>query len=243
MATTTSPVSISFDYQQDTSAPASTYDLTFTNLESSETLEYVGYLGTTSSSGTYTQATSTVLADGAWRLTVDVVPDGGFTTSFPSVLFGVNQDTIQGISTFGIPAVYRQNGASSSDCQISFAGTFDFGKCLTYLVFPQNYVFDSYRTLPDELAKRFPFIYLAQAVQVKNDLLSAPQTATSTVGVSIPWFGHTTKQLTFISKALIEGVPFVGTIKTILGWILWILLAEAVYLRVIKSHDKETSAV
>jgi len=39
---------------------------------------------------------------------------------------------------------------------------------------------------------------------------------------------------------MLEGIPLSSEVKTILTWLLWFMVAEFVYYRVIRAHDVNT---
>lgn len=92
------------------------------------------------------------------------------------------------------------------------------------------------------LRNSFPFAYVYQVGDLRNELFNASSSsATTTVSVSIPSMsGSGTTTLTFLSASMINAVPYTSTIKTILGWLLWLMLIEYVYYRTIRVHDSNT---
>jgi len=245
---TSSPVFVKFTYQEGTPAPANGYELAFVNTTTGASKTVQGYFSGGGTVGTYTFSTSTTLTDssGTWSLVVSLIDGSPDVPSAPVAYldhsdkryFGMGyNDNYQSVELGPAYATY-----ATSSCSLSWSLDFSVSDCVGYLLTPSPRLYESYNGLAGQMKDRFPFVYVSQMGEVRNELLTATQTATTTVGVDIPWFGGTTKELTFISKEMIEAVPFAGTIKTILGYILWILLAEALYLRVTRIHDK-TSVV
>lgn len=87
-----------------------------------------------------------------------------------------------------------------------------------------------------DLSDKFPFVYAYQIVDLRDALFTAPSTASTSIGVNVPNFGT----ITFLSKTMIDSVPYASLIKTILGYILYILCAEYIYYRVIRAHNPNT---
>jgi len=90
------------------------------------------------------------------------------------------------------------------------------------------------------LRNSVPFCYIYDVGNLRTELFSAQQTATSTVSVQIRGFTQSTSTITFLSRSMLEAVPYAGTIKTILGWLLYLMMIEYVYYRVIRVHDSNT---
>jgi len=107
-----------------------------------------------------------------------------------------------------------------------------------WLFYPSPDSIEQFKSLPEALSGKFPFAYAFQINTLRQELVSASSTASSTIGVNVPGFG----EITFISEDMVASVPFTGTVRTILGWILWLLAIEYVYYRVIRSHDSQTPA-
>jgi len=90
------------------------------------------------------------------------------------------------------------------------------------------------------LQNSFPFAYVYQIGDLRTELFSATSTATGTVSVAVPSPAGGTTTITFLSASMIESVPYASTIKTIIGWLLWLMMIEYVYYRVIRVHDSNT---
>lgn len=101
-----------------------------------------------------------------------------------------------------------------------------------WLFYPNQNSVDQFSNL--SLENKFPFSYAYDIETLRGELFP---TATSTFAISVPFgnFGTTT----LLSTTQIEAVPYASTIKTILGYILWILFAEMCYQQILKSHNKE----
>jgi len=117
-------------------------------------------------------------------------------------------------------------------------GTLDIAchikNALTWLFYPSEEPLEQFRNL--SLQTKWPFSYAYEVGTLREELFTSTQTGTSTISVDVPHFG----KLTFLSKALLEAVPYSTTIKTILGWILYFMLMEYIYYRVVKIHDNNT---
>jgi len=110
-----------------------------------------------------------------------------------------------------------------------------------WLFYPSSDSVERFKSLSDTLAGKFPFAYVYGMNTLRTELFESTQTATTTISLNfkiIP--GHATSSLTLLSASLLSNVPYANTVKTIIGFILWLMAAEYVYYRVIRSHDPNT---
>jgi len=248
-ATTTSPVAVSFDYNIGSTTVngqgAFGYQLYFVNLQSGYT-KTVNALLTDYTDGPHTQTASVSLAqNGTYRLDAYLTTNDGlpnpivrFTSGGLSTYFGIdyNDDFTNNTQEHAVLV----NPYASSSCAIDFTGSFNFGDCLGYLIIPT-----SGSSSPSEgfkeltLANSFPFAYAYQIGDLRNELFNSSSTATTTIGVTV---GSSTSawHITFLSKEMIAAIPLSGYVKTVLGWLLWFMLAELIYYQVIRVHDQNT---
>jgi len=109
-----------------------------------------------------------------------------------------------------------------------------------WLFYPSSQKIEQFKSLSTDLQGKFPFAYAYGINQMRQELFSAsstPQTISLTFKI-IP--GHGTSTLELISQDKLSAVPYANTVKTILGWILWLLAIEYIYYRVIRAHDPNT---
>jgi len=105
-----------------------------------------------------------------------------------------------------------------------------------WLFYPDPQATDRFRTLSEDLKGKFPFAYVYGIGQMRNELFGSTQTASSTVSASIRGMSFT-----FISQDMLSAVPFASLIKTILGWLLWIMAMTLIYKRVMRIHDNNSN--
>jgi len=254
-ATTTSPVAVSFDYTLATSSSPSennllynNYRLVFTNQATQATITTFGVL-THDAYGTWNQTDSVSLTgNGTWELTVALATDGtaggrGYAPRGFHTYFGLGFLDVSGIPPQYLPP--QQTSYASSSCAISFAGTFDLPQCLGYLIVPTTGSTSPLRNIQSlTLANTFPFAYIYQLGDIRSALFTSTTTeGSSTIAITVPWFGGGTTQFTFLSNAMLSGVPYAAWIKTILAFLLWLMLAELIYYQVIRAHDENTPHV
>jgi len=182
------------------------------------------------------------IANGSWSRTISLPFQGEYdglarlwdsanatSTAWVSFSFGLGATTTTSTSTqANIPG-----SPTPIDC-----GTFDIGcyikNAVVWLFYPSEDSTSQFSNLT--LENRFPFSYAYQVKEMRDELFGASQTATTTIGVNVPGFG----QITFLSAALLSSVPYASTIRTILGWVLWLMMIEYLYLRILKAHDTQT---
>ncbi len=112
-------------------------------------------------------------------------------------------------------------------------------KCsLIYLFVPSNKSVEKFKNIT--LSNTFPFSYAYDMGKVRDELFTSIQTATSTIDIHVSMVEGTTNTITIFSNDLLTSVPYSDTIRTILIWFIYIMLAELIYIRVIKSHDTIT---
>jgi len=243
-STTTSPVSVAFTYYVSSSTVPNGYTITYVNTLSHATKQYIGSLTSGfSGPGVYGQSTSTPLSgDGTWKMTISlidwspdvpVIPYTVISTA-PDQWFGLNyNDNVQTVTFDGC----ADTTEASTTCSISFSGTFNLNQCVSYLVHPSCNTLDKFKSLT--LAHSFPFAYAYQIGSLRNALLTATNTASTSIGVTIPWLGGH-QQLTFLSASMINAIPYTPWIKNILSLLMLFMVAELIYYKVLRSHDEKT---
>lgn len=251
--TTTTTFDVSFDaiINSDDASSTDGYVLGFLSEDGNYTFfEYLIPTGWVADSPFNISTTST-LATGAYHMTVRLVggmidalaygtplyygPDGGFTA--PGVEFAVSSTTY-GSVVFPAPATRPYYGPqfASTSCAVNFLGTFNLGDCVGYLSQPNASSTQNFTAVTDNMSRRAPFIYAYQIGQMRNELFSASSTASSSISVTVDGFGN----ITFISRDMVNNVPFSNTIKLILAALIWLLGAQTIYLTVIRSHNSNT---
>jgi len=184
--------------------------------------------------------------DQPWSIQKNLPFQGAYTVS------GRLWDSVNATGTLwttDITFLFGSTGTTSTTTQSNLpgtptpidCGTFDIGCYIkngfVWLFYPDSETVTKFQSLT--LENSFPFSYAYEILDLREELFNATSTATTTVSVNIHNFGKAgTSTITFLSKAMLENVPFASTVKTILGWILYLLAAEYIYYRLLKSHDK-----
>lgn len=249
--------SVNFDIYGASSSPPNGYDMTFTNQLTRQTYTRSGWLVDSGYSSSYydnafTVATSTYIpTDGTYSLTITLWNGGnggpdpdpaGTTYAYfnPGLVtaFSVNvQDNVQTVRFDG-PA---QQTFASTSCAVNFLGTFNFQDCVGYLVTPSTASGSPLSNLKSiTLAHSFPFSYAYEAPDLAKALFNATNTASTSIGVAVPWLGSTTT-ITFLSAAMIQAVPYTPWIKSTLSALMLLMTALLIYRKILASHN--TNAV
>jgi len=178
-STTTSPVNVTFTWRQGASNPANGYKLNFVNSLTHQSFYSTGSFNDGAATGLNTESTSTPLTgDGTWKLSVSLIswsPDvpGSYQYHIDTsdeTWFGLNYNDNVTTVTLGPSCVVRD----PSVCEVSFAGTFDLGECVAYLIVPSSCnVIDNYREVPTTLSQRFPFAYIASIANTWSGLTAS----------------------------------------------------------------------
>lgn len=238
-STTTSPVSVVFKYYASTNQVPNGYVMTFTNTLSFASKRYLGSLNGFSGDNVYTLSTSTPLTgDGTWKLDIALIDYSPDAPTVPYSLIGNTITTWFGLGFNDNVTTVSSSGctdtvATSSSCSINFLGSFDAGQCIAYVFTPTCAVKNQFSNLT--LSHSFPFSYAYQVGGIVNAVFNSPQTASSTISVTTP-IGN----ITFLSKELMEAVPFAGLIKTLLSAVMWFMAVMVIYRRILGSHDTTT---
>jgi len=244
-STTTSPVTVGFTYYAASSTVPNGVVMRFTNTLSHAYREILGPLDVGFvSDGTYSYSTSTTLVgDGTWKLSISLVDYNPDVTAIPYAIIDTAPDQWFGLNfndnvTTVTADACTDSGVASSSCAISFSGTFNLNECSEYLLHPTCSTLEKFKSLT--LAHSYPFAYAYQGSAVASNIFNATNTATTTIGVTVPWLGHP-QQITFLSAAMIQAVPFTSWLKTMLSALMLVMVAMLVYRQVLKSHDKQTT--
>lgn len=243
-ATTTAPVAITITYWTGTDLGSSTpYMKTFLwNLDTGVQIQLATTtVNLTNGSHTFTATTSSYLANGFYNLTTSVENSPTHYWSDPNYPSG-NGYFIVGTTTFttsSINSLVDNASYQGTDKTAQLpCGITDLSGCfknaLGYMFLPSTSITQQFQEL--DLSKRSPFIYAYQINELRQDMFTATGTGTTTIAVTVPGFGT----ITFLSKSMIDAIPYTATIKTLLGFLLYIMMAEYIYYRVIRVHDPHT---
>lgn len=187
------------------------------------------------------------VVDASWSVEKNLPFQGAWTVS------GRLWDSVNATGTSwttDITFLFGSTGTTSTTTQSNLpgtptpidCGTFDIGCYIkngfVWLFYPDGDTVTKFQSLT--LENSFPFSYAYEITTLRDELFNASSTATTTVSVGIHnAFGRSgTTTITFLSKSMMSNIPFASTIKTILGFLLYLLAAEYIYYRLLKSHDK-----
>ena len=145
-----------------------------------------------------------------------------------------------GIASTSSPEFY--NAVEEQAFQYQPCGITDIGGCITnsfaYLFIPSNESLDRFNSLSSELENRSPFVYVYQVPAYWNTLYNTADSQSLTISASTS-IGN----FTFLSASLIEAVPYSSTLRTLIGYLLWVMLAFTVYARVTRLFNHQDKTV
>lgn len=162
----------------------------------------------------------------------------------PTGFFGVEYANIIAIGLYSTSSNVIPNPSGTTPIIYESCETFDLSCYITnafqYLFIPSSDSVTRFRSLT--LASSTPFSYAYDVGNVYNELFN---TSTTTVlGITVPfkYYGNSSSTITLISASMIESVPYVGFIRTLISWLLWFMFAQLVYYQILKVHNKEHTA-
>jgi len=204
-----------------------------------------------------TDALSPIWGNGTTTATFNLDPDSNydFTISFAN-----SATAITGITPFPLAYIYlrvttNSTGGIATTSAVEFydateisayqyqpCGIAEMGGCINnsfiYLFVPSNEAFNQFAELRTDLQTRIPFVYF---YQVPNYFDTMYTTASShplsvTASTSIGNF-------TFLSAGLIQQVPFSSTLRTLIGYLLWVMLVLTIYAQVKNMFNHQEKSV
>jgi len=251
---TTSPQTISITYFTDTDLGSSTPQMTIglNNYDIGKNIVLnLGLIATSTGTHTITSAPQT-LQDGLWNLSmiIDGLPFYNSNMA-KSSHFIINKTQIPSSNLnnyFPNSTSTQPLGLTSGLSDCDSLGTVAQYACyfatmiknvVYILVVPSQDSIDSFKGLSTALSTRAPFAYAYDMNLMRKELFNSSLTASSTVAVSVKIIpGHAPSDITFLSQSMLSAVPYAGTVKIFIGWILWLMGAEYLYYRVIRVHDQ-----
>jgi len=146
-----------------------------------------------------------------------------------NVYFSVTTDGSGGIATTSNIEYY--DAVIEKAFEYQPCGITDIGGCINnsflYLFYPSNETLDRFASLKDELQQRSPFVYVYQIPQFMDLMFESAQTSTLNISATT-----SIGSITFLSKPQLEAIPLTATIRTIIGYLLWVMLAFMLYRRI-----------
>jgi len=122
------------------------------------------------------------------------------------------------------------NPFSSSIATAFFNTDFSISQCFSYLFSPSDEVLSQFSALT--LQNSAPFSYLYDIDDIFSELFSNSGNREMNLSVTT-----NIGEIVFLSRARIEAVPYAGFIKTILGYLFYVVTALGLYRLLLKSHD------
>jgi len=134
-------------------------------------------------------------------------------------------------TTLPEPDIYEDCSLGDLTCHLSNAGK--------ALFLPSQESVANFITLQESISGKFPFNYVSDFKDAFASLYTTSATQSLTISVPFGSFGN----ITLLSADLINAVPFASTIRTILSYLLWIMLTVQIYRRTLRIfNSQETTA-
>jgi len=155
------------------------------------------------------------------------------------VYFQLTTNATGGIST--TTSVQYYSAVTEQGIEYQPCGITDIGGCINnafmYLFIPSTESVQEFADLSTELQGRFPFVYAYQVPELWSTLYNTTQSHTLSVAATT-----TIGTITFISENQLEQLPLASTMRTIMAYVLWLMLAITLYAQVrrIFSHSNQT---
>jgi len=97
----------------------------------------------------------------------------------------------------------------------------------SYLFIPDPTTLNNFKSIQTTLSTKFPFAYITDFQSSITTLYNENNTQNSSISVPFGSYGT----ISLISKQQLENVPFAFWIKTMLGYLLWLMFAYQMYRR------------
>jgi len=155
------------------------------------------------------------------------------------VYFLLTTDSFGGVATTTAREYY--NAIEEQAFEYQPCGVLDIGGCISnafiYLLYPSNESLDQFASLQDQLEVRAPFVYVYQVPDYWSSLYTTATSHSITISAST-----SIGTITFLSEELLEAVPLSSTVRLIVGYLLWVMLAFTLWYRVtgMFNHQEKT---
>ncbi len=172
----------------------------------------------------------------SWTTTY-ALPTGTRWTAVADLVYGTTKLYHSNTNTFNVVSapVVSTSGGDTVDVS-GHCGSYGFGMnylcdIIVWLFYPSNASIGQFSSLT--LSHSAPFSYIYDIPTLSGELFA--NTGSTTVSISIPFMGST---LVLLDNSMIAAVPFVSTVRTILGYLLYLATAWTLYHLLLRSHDK-----
>jgi len=192
--------------------------------------------------GTSTVSTSfTGLADGVYDLSIDFANGGtafGSPQPFPFSYVYTSFTIAGGVLTATSSLEFYDYANINNETTYKPCSITEIGGCIinafVFLFVPSTDSINSFFELNETLSTKFPFAYLYDFQSSITSLFNPSPTASSTISYDFAGLG----ELSLISQAQLEAVPYASFIKVTLGYLMWIAFASLMYRRTLKIFNQ-----
>jgi len=125
-------------------------------------------------------------------------------------------------------ALFPQDNTVLEECGLTAIGGC-ISNSLRFVFYPSTESINTLTGTYNSLSTKIPFVYANQLSSLFNSLYNSPDLASSTISIDI--LGGT---LTLLSVSQIQAVPFLSWLRSIIGYIMWVLFAFLLYRRTLR---------
>jgi len=188
----------------------------------------------------YNNASTTALADGNYTAWIYFWNFGNgafvFTRSSLVVNFTITSGVVSSSTIVDREdGLLIQDGFTERPCGITAIGGCIIN-ALMYIFYPSTESIDSIMAVSETMSTKFPFAYAYDMSGTVSNLYSGSLTASSSVSYDFNGIGT----LTLFSRQMLIDVPFSTTIRSMLGYLLWLIFMVVMYRRTLTIFDKKT---
>jgi len=155
---------------------------------------------------------------------------GDATAYTPTVTFGLGTTTTVSTTTQS----NTQGSVTPLDCS-----TFDIGcyikNAFVWLFYPTTGISEEFSQI--SLEHKAPFAYMYDFGNVIDEMYASASSSPSAIAVTIPWVNNSSTTITFLSKPMIEAVPFQPWIKLVITFATYIMTGSGIYYYVLRAHN------
>jgi len=189
-------------------------------------------------------ATTTIdyssLADGSYTATVNFwnMATQGFVFSRSGIT--VNFTVSGGVVTTQTVVQKTDGTLPPSESFYQECGLTALSGCISnafrFLFYPSTESIDTFMSAYSQLSTRVPFVYAYQASDLMTGLYTGASQNVPTVTIPTP-----IGDITFISQDMINDIPFVELLRSLIAAGLWLMLFVVIYRKTLTIHDKQAT--
>lgn len=190
----------------------------------------------------FNQTTLPLLANGVYDLIITFSNVGcalGSTACpFPDTYIATDFTIENGVlTTVGTPEFYDATSFLSGNTKYVNCGITQLSGCLinslSFLFIPPQTSFNALLSAKEEIDKKAPFVYVAQASKLIPTIFNQPVASLPTI--SLPFMAGT---ITLFSHSMVSSIPYVPVVRGLIAMGIYITLLFGLYKMALGIHDK-----